>query len=109
MAAQLGRWPEDPTVTWIPGPRTGGYDPDLTAAEGRQKAQTNHFGVPTVHQQIDAQVGVWPDQPTQTWVNGPGYGGNDKDLTEAEARQKAQFEKFGVPSVINGAIQKEQQ
>ena len=49
MAAQLGRWPEEPTVTWIPGPRTGGYDPDLTAAEGRQKAQTNHFGVPTVH------------------------------------------------------------
>ena len=30
-------WPEEPTVTWIPGPHTGGYDPELTKAEARQK------------------------------------------------------------------------
>jgi hypothetical protein len=30
-------WSEEPTVTWIPGPRTGGYDPELSNAEARQK------------------------------------------------------------------------
>ena len=103
----MGRWPEEPTVTWIPGPRTGGYDPDLTAAEGRQKKQTLHFGVPSVHQQIDAQVAAWPEQPTQTWIDGPYYGGKDKDFNEAEERNKNQFKRFGVPNVI-GAHQQDQ-
>ena len=104
------RWPDDATVTWIPGPHTGGYDPVLTAAEARQKKQTLSFGVPSVHQQsqVTAQLGRWPDEPTQTWIDGPRHGGNDKEFNEAEARQKAQHNRFGVPNVI-GAHQKEQQ
>ena len=42
----------------------------------------------------------WPEEPTQAWVNGPRFGGNDKELNEAEARQRDQHNRFGVPNVI---------
>lgn len=101
MAAQLGSWPDDATVTWIPGPHTGGYDPELTNAEARQKKQVLSFGVPTVHQESEviAQIGRWPEESTVSWIDGPRTGGYDPELTKAEARQKKQVLNFGVPSV----------
>ena len=73
-------WPETPTSTWIPGPSYGGSDEHFNKAEDYNKNQVLNFGVPTVHQhtQIVAQKNSWPETPTQTWVDGPGYG-NDKE------------------------------
>ena len=94
-------WPNEATVTWIPGPHTGGYDPELTKAEARQKKQTLSFGVPSIHpeSQVTAQKEsvAWPEDPTSTWIPGPYTG--DKDQQKAEDFQKKQHLRFGVPTI----------
>jgi hypothetical protein len=83
----------------------------------RQKAQEKAFAVDSIHQSADVQLegqtapeaigSQWGLKPTKTWVPGPGGDSRDTPVpsgqADAEAKLKAQYEKFAVDSIHQNA------